>query len=275
MSLALSLALNGMAQAVSLGDPLMQSSGPVGYRIVDSEVGGSGDFDSASSGPNGYRFQVGSDDGGSTLGDTAVGNSASTNYQTNAGFNTSYNPALTFCVGTSGTSCADMTGSTVDLGVLSTSVASTATAKFSVKNYTSYSYAVTVIGTPPSYGGNPLNGMGTQSPNSTGCTPACASQAGVEQFGINLRANTSPVSFGIDPDPQPSSVFSLSDPNVVIPTSYRTANQFRFYSGDTIATAPRSSGETTYTVSFLANISNVTPGGKYLGALEFVATGTY
>jgi hypothetical protein len=168
-----------------------------------------------------------------------------------------------------------MTGGSIDFGDLSTSVATTRTAKFSVKNYTSYGYVVQVIGSPPSYAGNPLDGMGTQSANSSSCSPACASQAGVEQFGINLRANTSPVSVGADPVPVPSSDFALSSPSVVIPLPYRTANEYRYFSGDTVASAPSSSGETVYTVSFVTNIASLSLGGRYTGGLSFVVTGTY
>ncbi len=184
-------------------------------------------------------------------------------------------------MGITGTGCSDFTGSSIDFGLLSTSAATTKTAMFSVKNYTSHGYAVTIVGAPPSYGGNPLNGMGRQIANSTDCGgayPSCSSQAGVEQFGMNMRANTSPVTFGADPVPLPSGSFSVSDPSVVIPLPYRTGGaspEFRYFAGDTIASAPQSSGETTYTVAFLANISTVTPGGKYTGALEFVVTGTY
>lgn len=232
------------------------------YSVNESEVGGNGQFNGASTT---YRIAPGGDNGGTSLGETFVGGTASTSYQTGAGFNTTEVPALTFV----------MTTSSLNLGTLSTSVATTGTGTFSVKNYTSYGYAVTVVGSAPTYAGHPLAGMGTQSQNSTGCTPTCASVPGSEQFGINLRANTSPVSVGADPVPIPSSAFSLSDPNVIIPLPYRTANQYRFFTGDTIVSAPASSGETDYTMAFLANISTATPGGKFTGNLQIVVTGTY
>lgn len=265
---ALVTGLQGVAVAAP-EDPSMSSAG---YRLNESDVGATGDFSGAS---GGYRFEPGVDDGGSSLGESAVGDSSSANYQTGGGFNTTAQPGLAMCVGTSGTSCSTLTGSSIDFGDLSTSVASTAIAKFAVKNYTSYGYVVTVIGSPPSNSGHALAGMGTQSANSTGCTPVCASQVGVEQFGMNMRLNGSPVTVGADPVAIPSTVFSLDDPNVIIPTPYRTVDEYRYFSGDTVASAPRSSGETLYTATFIANMSNVTPGGKYTGALEFLATGTY
>jgi hypothetical protein len=242
------------------------------YKVHESEIGGNGQWDANSSS---YQLDPHVDDGGSTLGEATVGTGSSTNYQSGAGFNTTAQPGLTVCVGTSGSSCSDITGSTIDFGDLSTSMATTRTAKFSVKNYTSYGYAVTIIGSAPAHNGNSLNGMGTQSANSTGCSPACASQTGVEQFGLNLRANTSPTTVGADPVPIPSSDFSLSAPATVIPLPYRTANEYRYYAGDIVAAAPASSGETTYTATFVANISDLTPGGRYTGSLDFVVTGTY
>jgi len=52
-------------------------------------------------------------------------------------------------------------------------------------------------------------------------------------------------------------------------------NKYTFNSGDIIASASKTSGPTLYTISFLANITNVTPGGRYAGNLTFVATGTF
>lgn len=230
--------------------------------MVEGEIGGNGQFDSTSAS---YKMNPDGDDGGTSLGETAVGNGSSANYSSGAGFNTTAQPGLTLIV--------DPTPA--DLLALSLGSANTAVGHFSVKNYTSYGYVVTIIGTPPSYGGHALTAMGTQSANSTGCTPGCASSNGTEQFGINLRLNASPVAFGADPVPIPSSAFSLSDPTVVIPLPYRTPDAFRYFSGDTIASAPSSSGETDYTIGMVANMSTLTPGGKYSGNFSIVVTGTY
>jgi hypothetical protein len=80
---------------------------------------------------------------------------------------------------------------------------------------------------------------------------------------------------GVDPVPIPSSAFSQYLPAVVLPVGYRTVDAYRYFSGDTIAQAPSSSGETDYTISFMANMSTTTPGGRYTGTLEIVATGTF
>ena len=239
------------------------------YGINESDVGAGGDFSGAS---GGYSFVPFTDDSGTSLGQSAVGNSASSGYQSNGGFNTTAQPGLTLLVNTA----------SVDLDVLSTLVAKTATASFSVKNYTAYGYAVTIVGTPPTNSGHALTAMGTQSQNSSGCSPSCdpATPGTAEQFGINLRDNSAP-NVGSDPNQYPDSTFSFGVAGDGVTGTYGSTrpytivDKFRFFSGDTIASAPKSSGQTDYTISFLANITPVTPGGAYTGALSIVATGTY
>lgn len=237
--------------------PADPSSNSTNYRVIESEVGGNGQFLSGSAS---YNINPNIDDGGSSLGEAAVGNSGSANYQINSGFNTTSQPGLTLIVNTS----------SVDLGVLSTSVASTVTATFDVLNYTSYGYVVSVIGATPVNSGH----------NLTALTTDTASAATTEQFGINTRANSSPA-IGADPVQLPDATFSFGVSGDGITGTYGTTrpytvpNKWRYNSGETIASAPKSSGATRYTVSFLANISSTTPGGKYTGGLSIVATGTY
>src|SRR5581483_7724152 len=118
-----------------------------------------------------------------------VGESSSGSYRNQAGFNTTNDPRLILVVNTS----------SINFGQLSTAAATTATSTFKVLNYTSSGYSVFTAGNPPSNGLHTLTGM----------SPAAASQTGTEQFGINLKANTSPVSFGADPSQVPSGSFSF------------------------------------------------------------------
>ncbi len=231
------------------------------YMINETELGGSGGLGGASTN---YTFTPGGGDGGSTLGDTFAGNGSSANYQTNGGFNTTQAPVLTEVVNTS----------LADLGILSTGAAKTATATFSVKDYTSYGYVVTIVGTPPTYSGHQLAPMTTTSYGD-------ASVAGSEQFGLNLVHNTSPSTVGTDPVQVPSSVFSFGVAGDGATGTYGTNRpytvdgRFRFVSGETVASGPKSSGETDYTVTFIGNASNTSPAGVYSGNLAIVATGTY
>jgi hypothetical protein len=207
------------------------------FQIDESDVGAGGLIQSSSN-----NYQV-----GDSIGDIGVGNSASSNYQINGGSITSGDPALAFTV-----------NSAPDFGNFSSAAAAVTTSTFSVSNYTSYGYVVQIVGNPPSNSGHTLTAMSSTGP----------SQAGVEQFGINLVANTSPVSVGANPD-HGSFGFGSATSN------YGTANQYRYVSGETIASAPKSSGVTTYTISYLINVSNTTPGGKYSGDEVLICTGTY
>jgi hypothetical protein len=227
------------------------------YSINESQIGGIGDFNSSSSN---YSFKPGVADGGSTLGDSFIGNSSSTNFQTNSGYNTASSPTLSFSV----------TSSTVNFGTLSTAFVQTGTATFNVKNYTSSGYVVTVIGNGLVSGGHTLNRLATDT----------ASIAGTEQFGLNTVSN--PVaSIGANPVQIPSASFAygVSGDGLtgIFGTTrpYTIPDKYRFISGETIASAPKTSGETDYTASFMTNISNSTPGGTYQGNITFVATGSF
>ena len=227
------------------------------YSLNESQIGGVGDLNSSS--PN-YNFNPGIADGGSTLGDSFIGNSASTSYQSNGGFNTASSPTLAFTVSTSN----------VSLGTLSTSAIKTGTATFNVKNYTSSGYIVQIVGTAPTMGGHTLAALTTDTASSTG----------TEQFGLNTVLN-SVAGVGANPVQVPSSSFSYGvagDGTTGAFGStrpYTISDKYRFNSGDTIASAPSSSGETDYTATFMANISNLTPGGTYQANLVLVATGTF
>lgn len=210
------------------------------FRIDEDFIGDGGNNQSSSTN---YQSQ-------DTLGASVIGEMAGTLYGQTAGATTTDEPTLTFIVNTA----------SVNLGTLSTSLTRTGTATFTVLNYTSYGYMVQVIGTPPDNGVYTLTGM-----------PAAASSAtGTEQFGINLKNNATP-DIGADPVQVPDSTFSFG----AAASGYNTADAFKYVSGDVIALASKSSGRTDYTISYVANISNNTPGGSYSTNQTLVVTGTY
>jgi hypothetical protein len=208
------------------------------YKFDETDLGGGGLNQSSS--PNFQSIL--------SVGDNAVGDSASTNFQTQAGSLTSPDPALTFIINSGA----------VNFGTFSPSLAATATSSFSIINYTSYGYIVQVTGAAPT------NGSHTISPMLT----AGASSPGGEQFGINLVANTSPTSVGANP------VQGLFGAGVAA-TGYNTPNSYQYINGDTIASAPKSSGITTYTISYLVNVNSRTPGGQYTSDQQIIVVGTY
>ncbi len=187
-----------------------------------------------------------------SIGDIGGGDSNSSSYQSSSGYTTTGDPALTVAV----------TSSSVNFGQFSTATTKTGTTTFNVKNYTTYGYVVQIIGAPPTNSSYTLEGM----------TGAPASSAvGTEQFGINLVANTAPATFGADPVQIPDSSFSFG----AATSNYNQTNKYRFVSGETIAQATKNSGQTDYTISYIVNVSSLTPGGSYSGAQQIVVVGTY
>lgn len=208
------------------------------YQFSESTLGSGGLIQS-----NSTNYQS-----SSTLGDLSVGNSASTNYQVNAGSPTTSDPTLSVAINTA----------SANFGSFSPSIAATATASFSVSNYTSYGYVVQLAGGPPKNGNSTINALASQT----------TSQVGTKQFGLNLVANTSPTSVGANPS---HAIFGVG----TVATDYATPNQYRYVSGDTIALAPSSSGVTTYTMTYLVNVDSLTIGGKYTADQVLIVTGTY
>lgn len=181
------------------------------------------------------------------VGALAIGNSASSNFQVETGTKTTHDPTLSFKINTAN----------LDLGNFTASGPTTTSASFTVSNYTSYGYVVQIMGTPPKNGSHTIDPLTTTS----------ASQAGVDQFGVNLVANTTPL-IGANPD-NGQFGFGSAAPN------YATPNMYRFVNGETIAKAEKSSGETNYTLSYLVNVESLTPGGKYTSNQTLIVTGTY
>jgi hypothetical protein len=186
-----------------------------------------------------------------SAGETAVGNTSSANYQAQAGFNTDRTPYIEFVVNNAG----------INLGTLTATATKTATSTFSVKAYLAHGYSVINASDPPTNNTYVMQALSIPT----------ASAVGSEQFGINLVANTLPTSFGADPQYVPDNTFSFG----VVAADYSSPNMYKYVKGDSVALSTASSSATTYTVSYIFNISNITPGGTYVMDHVLVATGTY
>lgn len=208
------------------------------FQMREHSVGNSGLHDSQS---NSFRVNL-------SVGDTAVSNFNSENFQSDAGSITTNDPTLTFSIDSYD----------VDFGSLSAGGTSTGYSTFTVANYTSYGYVVYISGT------SPKNEQHTVAPmEETG-----ASTPGQSQFGINLVANTEPTSLGANPDHK-----EFGSGNAT--ANYATSNQYRFVSGEAIAESGQSSGETTYTISYIVNMEGLAPGGRYSSDLTLICVGTF
>ncbi len=174
----------------------------------------------------------------------------------------SVDETLTFCTGTSGvtnSSCSGATGSTVALGALSASSAASGTSQIGVGTNAVSGYSVTVSGTTLTC--SACSG----SPTVTALASQTASSVGTEQFGINLRDNATP-NVGTDADGS----------GTATPTAnYNTVDQFRFVSGDSIASKSSSDQFRRFQVSYLGNITTGTEAGSYTTTLTYIATATF
>jgi hypothetical protein len=186
-----------------------------------------------------------------SAGETAVGNSKSANFQANAGFNTDRTPYIEFTV----------SNTAINLGTMTATATRTANASFSVKAYLSHGYTVINASDPPTNNSYSMQALAIPTASSTGS----------EQFGMNLVANTLPSTFGADPQYVPDNTFSFGQ----VAADYSQPNMYKYLKGDTVALSTASSSATTYTISYIFNISPITPGGSYAMNHVLVATATY
>jgi hypothetical protein len=112
-------------------------------------------------------------------------------------------------------------------------------------------------------------GTAPSSGNGSGVFTQFASTPGTEQFGFNLRNNTS---FGSDPDNN-GLLADLLNPD------YGTISKFSYDdSGNSVNLAQKTSpnpAAARYTLSYLANVNPLTPGGTYQAHQVFVIVATY
>jgi hypothetical protein len=210
------------------------------YVFDETSLGGIGAPDSQSTN---YQAQT----SGGILG---FGTSADATFQIKAGHETTNDPALAFAIDSNNVAFGNFSPVTTSVG----------TASFQAINYTSFGYVVQIFGSPPKQVGG--------SHTITALSSLTTSQVNTEQYGINLVANTSPTTFGANPN---NGQFGYG----AAESNYATANEYQYINGDTIADAPKSSGETIYTISYIVNVSDLTPGGTYSGSQTLICTGTY
>lgn len=236
-----------MGVVLSFGLPLAahaQSSSSTNYRVDQTFFGSGGELDASSTN---YRAKQ-------SAGELAIGNACSTSYCAWAGFNTTDDPYIEMVV----------TGNNIDLGYLDTGSTKTANGVFAVRAWQSGGYVVRTEADPPTNTASiahPIAPLASQT----------AAAAGTEQFGINLVANSAPASFGADPQQSPDNTFSFG----AAATGYDTPDVFKYAKGDVVAQSTTSTSITVYTISYIFNISNLTPAGQYNFAHTLVVTGTY
>jgi hypothetical protein len=239
---ALSLFWTGLANAQYTGST---------YKIEEAQVGSVGGDNDLTSGT--YKGRAG-------VGDTAVGIVNGTTYQAVGGFTTSDVPELEVSVGTP----------SLDLGTATASSTISGVANFSVRVYLASGYSVyTRGGLPTQEGGNTIAGKSTLG----------APIIGTEEFGINLVANTTPAALsGTSSNP-----LQVADNTTGVSTfgfgaaaaGYNTPNSYKYIDGDVVAGSTKSSGVTTYTISYVVNITPITKAGVYSMAHQMIVVASY
>lgn len=221
---------------------LAQTSSSPNYRADQTffGTGGEADMQSAS-----YRSRA-------SVGELGIGELNSDNFRAFAGFNTTDEPFLEFVV----------LGQNIDLGFLDFEDVTTAQGQFYVRAWQSGGYNVRTEAQPPT---NVSNNHQLDTP-----TSPTSSQVGTEQFGINLVANTDP-EVGEELIQQPDDTFAFGE----VAPDYAQQNNFLYNPGDVIAFSEESTSVTVYTISYIFNISNITPSGQYNFEHILVATGAY
>lgn len=166
-------------------------------------------------------------------------------------------PYLTFCTGITiaGLNCANANGSYLDLGELSSSSARSGTSQMLVATNAVDGYNVTLLGTPLASGTNALNAL----------TSNDVSRPGTSQFGLNLRANSSPT-VGSNP----------GGPGVASPSpNYNQPNSYRFASGETIIANSVPDDVRLYTASYIVNIPAAQAAGVYVSTITYICLASF
>jgi hypothetical protein len=163
---------------------------------------------------------------------------------------------LNFCTGKSiPGNCSTATGNFLNLGKLNSSTTSRATSQMVAGTNADFGYVISANGQTMTSGNNVIRAMNNKAPSAKG-------QA---QFGINLRANSSP-SVGKNP----------SGPGIAAPTSaYNTPNLFRFRDGDVVASSPDETNVRKFTVSYIVNVPGNQPAGIYNTTITYVCVATF
>jgi len=166
-------------------------------------------------------------------------------------------PFLRFCASVTivGFDCSTANSFLIDLGEFSETQTKFAQAEMMAVTNAASGLSISISGTTLTSGNNTI----------TPLMPQASSSAGASQFGINLRANTSP---GIGAD--------AIGPGIATPSAaYNTPNQFRFQSGDVVASSTGPNDYRKFTISYIANIDNAQPPGVYATTISFICLANF
>jgi hypothetical protein len=204
-----------------------------------------------------------------SAGEQTVGQTCSTGeFCAQTGFNSDRSPSLELIIN----------DTSVDAGVLTSDSTHVGQASFSIKTYLADGYQITTYAAPPTNAGHALATNGSHN----------ASTLGIEQFGMNLRQNDCPGAvpatgngscsghFGAEAACATAGFCNIAS-STTIGANYNTPNEYYYPASgtDTLVTSSSSTGTTNFTMSYIFNVSNVTPAGTYKMNQSIIATSTF
>ena len=166
-------------------------------------------------------------------------------------------PYMLFCIGNTiqAYDCGTAAGSYIDFGEFSPTKTSTGQTQMLIATNADYGYTIRALGTTLTSGVNVIPPLETPD----------VSRTGVSQFGLNLRANTTP--------PTGNNVQGTGV-GVVTP-GYDTPNYFKFASGDVLVSGSDPDNFRLFTVSYVANVTSSQSPGIYVSTLQYVALAAF
>lgn len=166
-------------------------------------------------------------------------------------------PYLIFCTSTrfSGNDCNSGEGNYINFGILKSDNTSYSQSEMIVGTNAESGYTISVHGTTLTSGNNTIANLSSRQ----------TSLKGISQYGMNLRANSSPT-VGAEP----------SGPGAGSPSAeYSVANQYKFVPGDTIATHNYTSDYRKFTASHVVNVAAGQAPGRYAATITYICLATY
>lgn len=143
-----------------------------------------------------------------------------------------------------------------DMGQLSAQTTLAAQSQMAVGTNASGGFAITANGPPPSAGTSVIDAPEVP----TGSIP------GINQFGINLVANSTPQVGG---DPEGTWANAITTPDYGMP------NKYKYVPGDVVAYSPNVSLMKKFTVSYILNSSEDLQPGVYSTTITYIASGRF
>ncbi len=144
----------------------------------------------------------------------------------------------------------------------------TATSQMAASTNATNGYSITVDGTTLTSGSNTIPAMAA----------TAAPVRGTSQFGMNLKANTTGVStVAVGTEVAPAS--NGTDLRGQASTDYRTVDQFKFVTGNSVAASdfntPGPTNAQIFTVSYIVNVAGSQIAGSYTTTLTYICTPTF